>query len=172
MHVLVAYASKLGGTEEIARVIAEELRRVGHEVDVRAVRDEPEVGGYDAVLLGSAVYYGKWRPEALEFGHRHATSLKGRPVWLFDSGPLNESPDTGKNEPVAAADALVTELGAKGRTTFGGRLRREDVGFVMHRVMASGKAGTYGDHRNLARVRAWASAIGQSLVRTEPIAAA
>lgn len=171
MRILVAYASKQGGTEAIAQLIGEELQSVGHVVVVCPVSQHPPVSSFDAVILGSAVYFGQWRKEALEFGRHHASELKTRPVWLFDSGPLNESPDSGTNEPVAAADALASELGARGRTTFGGKLLESDAGFFTRRIMTSGKAGRFGDFRNLPRVRQWARKIGEELLATRPLVA-
>ena len=162
-RVLVAYATKSGGTRGIAEVIADELRQMGFRVDLRVVDEVSSVEGYDAVILGSAVYFGKWRKEALAFGQLLRSAPHDRRVWLFDSGPLFHWPDEGRNEPVPEADALRDAVGARSRTTFGGKLLSEDASWFMHRVMASGKAGTYGDFRNLERVRAWAHAIGVDL---------
>ena len=163
MRVLVPYATKKGSTAGIAEAIGEELRGMGLEADVRPVNEVRDVGPYGAVVLGSAIYLGKWRKEALRFGERHAGELRGRPVWLFDSGPLNASPDEGKNEPVEAAAELARAIGARERVTFGGRLMPEDAGMFMRRLMDSGKAGSYGDFRNFDRIRGWAREIGAEL---------
>lgn len=163
MRVLVAFASKEGSTAEIARAIGEELRGSGLLADVVPVDEVRDLAPYEAVVLGSAVYFGKWQKEALRFGERHALELRDRPVWLFDSGPLNASPDEGKNEPVRAADELVAIIGAKERVTFGGRLMPEDAGLLMRRVMQSGRAGSYGDFRNFERIRRWARKVATEL---------
>lgn len=163
MHVLVAYATKNGSTAGIAQAIGEELKQMGLEVDVRPVHEVRDVQPYGAVILGSAIYLGRWRKEALRFGSRHAGEFRGRPVWLFDSGPLNASPDEGKNEPVKAAEELLRQIGARGRVTFGGRLMQEDASRFMRSLIESGKAGSYGDFRNFDRIRAWAHAIGAEL---------
>jgi menaquinone-dependent protoporphyrinogen oxidase len=67
MHTLVAYASKYGDTRQIAERIAQHLRAAGLEVDVQPVKAIGELAGYDAVVLGSAVYYGSWMKEAVNF---------------------------------------------------------------------------------------------------------
>src|SRR6185503_10360765 len=59
MKVLVAYASKHGGTAEIAEAIAAQLRERGLDVDERPVA-EATLGDHDAVVLGSAVFVGSW----------------------------------------------------------------------------------------------------------------
>jgi menaquinone-dependent protoporphyrinogen oxidase len=56
MSILVAYASKHGATQEIAERIAETLRATGGTVEVRPVESAGELAGYDAFVLGSAVY--------------------------------------------------------------------------------------------------------------------
>lgn len=171
MRVLVTYATKNGSTAGIAEVIGEELSKMGLDAEVRPVGEVRDVQPYGAVVLGSAIYLGKWRKEALRFGDGHAGELQGRPVWLFDSGPLNASPDEGKNEPVEAADELVRRIGARGRTTFGGKLLPEDAGLFTRRLMESGKAGSYGDFRSFERVRGWARAIGAELLGPKKVEA-
>jgi menaquinone-dependent protoporphyrinogen oxidase len=171
-RVLVAYATKGGSTREIAETIADELRQMRFRVDLYPVGDVRAVDRYDAVILGSAIYFGKWRKDALQFGQLLRSAPPERPVWLFDSGPLFHWPDEGRNEPVPEADALRDAVHAKSRTTFGGKLLVEDAGWFMRRVMASGKAGTFGDFRNLGRVRAWAHAIGVDLGVRAPTPAA
>ena len=59
-RTLVTYASRMGGTEGIARAIADEMQRAGIDVDLRPAADVRSVTGYDAVVLGSAVYAGRW----------------------------------------------------------------------------------------------------------------
>ena len=163
MRILVAYATKAGSTAGIAEAIGAELTQMGLAVDVRRVEEVQDVSPYAALILGSAIYMGQWRKEAVEFGTAHAAEFRGRPVWLFDSGPLFPWPDQGRNEPVEAAEALLRQMGARSRTTFGGKLLEEDATWFMRRLMKGGKVGSYGDFRNLARVRSWARAIGTEL---------
>jgi menaquinone-dependent protoporphyrinogen oxidase len=54
-RILVAYATKLDSTREIAERIGDELRAAGHQVDVRAAGDVREPIQHDAVILGSAL---------------------------------------------------------------------------------------------------------------------
>ena len=167
MRVLVAYATKSGATAEIAETVAKELVAMGLEADARPAASVKNVREYDAVLLGSAIYIGRWRGDALRFAKRFAVDLLRRPVWLFDSGPLDASTDAGRTEPVPAADEIAKEIGAKGRTTFGGRLKEKDAGFFMRRLMASGRVGSYGDFRNFERARRWAHGIGAELLASQ-----
>jgi len=60
--VLIVYASRTGDTEGIANLIAEGIRISGAEaevVDVKAIKNENDLQGYDALVLGSATYHGQ-----------------------------------------------------------------------------------------------------------------
>ncbi len=99
MQVLVAAASKHGSTSEMAEVIAAELTQAGLTVEVKPLEAVTELSGYDAVVLGSGVYVGRWLPQAAEFVRAHAASLGELPVWLFSSGPLGSPEPMPKGEP-------------------------------------------------------------------------
>ena len=163
MHVLLAYDSRHGATAEIARVIAEELKRSGREVTVLRVGQVRDVRPFDAVVLGSAVYYGRWLGGARRFLKRFETALRARPLWVFESGPLDVSADDGRAKLARGSSEQAARLGARDHVVFGGRFTREDAGPMMRRAMASGKAGEYGDHRNFERVRTWARSIDRGL---------
>lgn len=58
---LIVYASRTGETEKIAGLIAEGIRFSGIEatvLDVKDVKKESDLEGYDAVVLGAATYHG------------------------------------------------------------------------------------------------------------------
>ncbi len=77
-RVLVAYATKMAATEGIAEAIGEELTAHGLKVEVRNVREADSPDYYDAVVLGSAVYAGRWRPEATHWVKQHAEDARFR----------------------------------------------------------------------------------------------
>lgn len=56
MSTLVAYASKHGATQGIAERIATTLKAAGHEAEARPVEAVDDLTGYDAFVVGSAVY--------------------------------------------------------------------------------------------------------------------
>lgn len=58
---LVVYNTRTGETEQIANLIAEGIRFGGHEaqvVDVKTIRTEADLQGYEALVFGSATYHG------------------------------------------------------------------------------------------------------------------
>ena len=54
-RVLVAYASKMGSTAEIAESIAATLRAAGLDATAQSVRVVTDLTAFDAVILGSAL---------------------------------------------------------------------------------------------------------------------
>jgi len=58
--VLIAYDSRTGKTEKMAESIAEGIRMAGHEAELKKitqVKNEAELQGYDAYVLGSPTYH-------------------------------------------------------------------------------------------------------------------
>jgi menaquinone-dependent protoporphyrinogen oxidase len=159
--VLVTYASKHGATGEIAEAIAGELRNEGLNVDCRDAGEVHSLDGYDAVVLGSAVYMKRWRPEARRFLRRQADSLAERPLWIFSSGPFGESPDVAWSEPPGVV-ARAERLGVRGHVVFGGRLPATPSGF-MERALVRDTPSEYADLRDWDEIDAWARSIASDL---------
>jgi menaquinone-dependent protoporphyrinogen oxidase len=86
-HVLVAYATKSGSTQEIAEVVSDTLRLQGLEVDIQAVKNVRSLDGYKAVILGAPIYIFHWPKEMHHFLSLHQKALSGLPVALFTGGP-------------------------------------------------------------------------------------
>ncbi|MFK4084835.1 flavodoxin domain-containing protein [Kribbella sp. NPDC020789] len=162
--VLVAYASKMGATAEIAEAIGDELRARGHEADVRNVADVAAVTPYDAVVLGSAIYAGRWRRPAIAFLRRHRDELRQRQVWLFHSGPLGPGKDEDQRIP-ASVGRLAHSIGATPPVTFGGRLEPATATGFLARRMAQGELA--GDCRDWPKIHAWAADISAAITATQ-----
>jgi menaquinone-dependent protoporphyrinogen oxidase len=160
MRVLVTVASKHGNTQGIGEAIGAALTDAGLEVAVRAPAAMADLDEFRAVIVGSAVYVGKWLPEARRFVERHADELRRRPVWFFSSGPLGDPPKPAE-DPVDVAP--MTELvGARGHRLFTGNLDREQLGFG-ERAVTRMVGAPYGDFRPWAEIRAWADEIAGAL---------
>jgi menaquinone-dependent protoporphyrinogen oxidase len=160
MPVLVTAATKYGATAEIAQVIGEVLGEHGLEATVVQPEQVEGVDGYDAVVVGSAVYAGHWLKPARELVERHADALAGRPVWLFSSGPVGDPPKP-EEEPVDVADLLAV-TGAREHCVFAGKLVRQQLSFP-ERAIVSALRVPEGDFRNWTEIRQWAAAIGTAL---------
>jgi menaquinone-dependent protoporphyrinogen IX oxidase len=81
MRVLVTYASKHGSTQEVAERIASSLNQHGVQAEVRPMNRVDELDGYDGVLIGSAIYIGRWMKEATQFVERVRPALANCRVW-------------------------------------------------------------------------------------------
>jgi len=60
--VLIVYATRTGGTQNIADLIAEGVRFAGLEAKVAGVKEiksEADLNGYDGYVFGSATYHGE-----------------------------------------------------------------------------------------------------------------
>lgn len=170
-RVLVTAASRHGSTAEIADVLAAEIggcpagRAAGVQATAVPITARPDPARYDAVVLGSAVYAGRWLPPAHDLAVHAVAALRQRPVWLFSSGPIGQPPFP-PDEPhdVAPAAAL---LGARGHRTFPGRLDLDRLSFG-ERAMATAMRAPVGDFRDWALVRAWAEEIAADLAGRVP----
>ncbi|MBP2706726.1 flavodoxin [Microbispora sp. RL4-1S] len=162
-RVLVAYGSKRGSTAEIAGWIGETLRGQGLETEVADAGTVRDVSAYDAVVLGGALYAGRWHKDARRFARRHAAALSGRPVWLFSSGPLDRSAQEGEIPPVPQAARASAALDACEHRTFGGRLTHDARGFLASAIAE--RSG--GDYRDQDRVRDWALRVAAQVAATE-----
>jgi menaquinone-dependent protoporphyrinogen oxidase len=164
MKILVTTASKHGATGEIGEIIAGILRDAGLEVETLAPQDVTGLDGFDAVVLGSAVYAGRWLEPARTFAETHAPDLANLPVWLFSSGPVGDPP-LPEGE-AAEGVALASRISAREHRTFSGLLDRSRLGLVERAVTGVLRAPD-GDFRDLVGIGAWADAIADALTREE-----
>ena len=167
MSILVAYASKHGATRGIAEHIAQTLRDRGREADVVPMDAVEHLGTYDAVVLGSAVYYGSWMKEAVEFVRRNRAALAERPVWLFSSGPLGTEVHDSEEQPKEIGE-LQAAIGTRGHRLFFGALDPHVLSFPERMVVKAVRAPE-GDFRDWEAIDAWAEGIARELAR-EPAA--
>lgn len=100
MRILALYSSRFGHTTTIIYRVADRLRALGHDVDVRpisAVRAiDPDI---DSVLVGASVRYGVFAPAVWRFAKRHSLRLNTIPsafigVNLAAAKPEKNTPET------------------------------------------------------------------------------
>jgi menaquinone-dependent protoporphyrinogen oxidase len=166
MRVLVTWGSRHGGTEGIARKIADALRDASVDVELRAAREVDTIAGYDAAIIGGALYANRWHRDARRLVARHLAALRRIPVWLFSSGPLDGSAARAPIAPVTEVAVLIERIGAVGHATFGGRLEPDVTGWMAHAMARSHS----GDWRDPAQIREWAIDIAARLSTARPLA--
>jgi menaquinone-dependent protoporphyrinogen oxidase len=164
-HVLVAYASKYGATKEIAQRIGQQLVDAGLQVDVLPVDQVDGVTSYQAVVLGSAVYAGQWREDAVVFLAANEYTLADIPVWFFSSGP------TGRGDPVElmkgwhfpkAQQGIADHIKPRDTALFHGVLDMHKLNFA-EKIIIKGIGAALGDFRDWDAIIAWANGIAETL---------
>ncbi|MFI7317047.1 flavodoxin domain-containing protein [Streptomyces venezuelae] len=166
--VLVAYGTTNGSTAQIAEAIADVLRREGLTADALPTGAVTDVHSYDAVVLGGALYAGRWHKDARRFARRHRRALAVRPLWLFSSGPLDATASQREIPPVRGVRKVLSRLDAEEHRTFGGCLKEGAKGFIARRIVDSGKGG---DFRDFTEIERWARCIADASSRPgqEPV---
>jgi menaquinone-dependent protoporphyrinogen oxidase len=154
MKVLVVFGSERGGTAGLARMVGTAFQRRGWTVEVRDAIVPGRVDA-DMVVLGGALYLGRWHTNARRFARQNERALQDVPVWLFSSGPLDDSARAGDIAPVGQVQAIASRLEARGHMTFGGRLEAKPKGLIARR-MARTMAG---DWRDQMHVEEWVQQI-------------
>jgi menaquinone-dependent protoporphyrinogen oxidase len=160
MTVLVSVASKHGATAEIGERIAQELERAGVAAVVVPPEQVTSLEGFDAVILGSGIYAGRWLEPARRLVERHADGLRARPVWLFSSGPVGDpaKPDGDPTDAIPMREATM----AREHRVIPGRLDRSELGFA-ERAITKVVGAAEGDFRPWTEVDAWARSIAGQL---------
>ena len=171
MKILVSAASRHGSTAEIAAAIARTLLAKGLLADVVAPEQVRSLEGYDAVVLGSAVYMGRWLESARRVATERQANLRSLPVWLFSSGPIGDPPMPTEDPVDAAQVAALT--GAREHRLFGGVVDRRRLALTEKAIVTMLRAPD-GDFRQWNEIDEWAARIASALeaqpvVRQQPV---
>ncbi|HTY81662.1 MAG TPA: flavodoxin domain-containing protein [Dehalococcoidales bacterium] len=163
--ILVAYASKYGSTKEIAEKIGEVLKQVGVAAVVADLKSARDITPYQNIVIGSAMYMGQWRKEAVNFLKNNEAALSQRKVWVFGTGP------SGKGDPAqllkgvtmpAKVKEIVDRIKPQDSTVFHGNLDAARMsGFEKWIVKRVG--GGAGDFRDWQMITDWANKIAGAI---------
>ena len=169
-RVLVVYCTRSGSTAGVARSIAAKLGEHGHGVDVREIPDAPGPRDYDAIVLGSPVFDGRWMSDAEGYVEGQRDALRTRQVWLFSVGTFGDTKRLlGSPRTARAAEhrrccwqpsdrvAIASSPGAVDRAAWPWWSR-----MLFHAI-----GGRFGDNRDPDVIDAWAAEIAAGLETTE-----
>jgi menaquinone-dependent protoporphyrinogen oxidase len=156
MRVLVAYATKYGSTREVAEAVAERLRRNGLEVDTSPAAEVRTVEAYDAVVLGTALYFFHVHSDARHFLDRNRRELEKMPVALFGLGPTEDTAEQfeGAREHLGSVLEKRPWLTPVAMEVFGGRLVAADLRFPDNNPAMKNMADA--DLRDWKAIEEWA----------------
>ena len=162
--LLVAYATRYGSTEEVARVVGGRLGEKGVKADVLRARRVRDLEGYKAVVLATPFYFGSMLKEARTFLDRHRQSIEGASLAILALGPISAA------DPPAEARAQLDGVLARmpwvrpeAAAMFVGRYDPSRLR-PFHRLIAALPASPlHGvparDDRDWAAIRAWVDAL-------------
>lgn len=161
MKILLTASSRHGATDEVAGAIAERLRAFGIDVDRARPEDVTSVEGYDAFVIGSAIYMTRWTDEAVGFTERFHKALVAHPVWAFSVG-LSGLPKGRVADPRRIGPVLLS-MEPEDHVTFPGRFDPSELSWRERSIARVGGASE-GDFLDLDAVREWADAIATTLI--------
>jgi menaquinone-dependent protoporphyrinogen oxidase len=171
--VLVAYATRYGSTEEVANAIAAALREHGLNVEVRPAREVRSLNSYDVVVLGAALYLGRWHRDAREFLVRHRMALSKLPVAVFALGIYNrnfnpflsaaEDEQRGSRVQFSRELAKASWLAPTSIAVFSGKIDPAKLHFPFHRTWMRAFRVPVRDARDWTAIHAWADNLPAAL---------
>jgi menaquinone-dependent protoporphyrinogen oxidase len=175
MSVLVVWASRLGSTREIAERIAGRLAEDGLEARAESATDAKIRPDDEAVVIGSAIYAGRWLAPGLEFARRNLPPLARRPVWLFSVGPVGHRAVNAA--PIEPKDVVELErmFSPREHRVFAGALDRSeihDADFSRVERFVGRHFVPEGDFRDWDAIDHWADGIATWLKATQQLGGA
>lgn len=162
--LLITYATYAGSTIDVAVKIGQTLAARGFNVDVKPILENPRLKDYQAVLVGSAVQYANWLPEAIDFVKTNRDALTRVPTALFCVHIQNTGNDeTNRTNRLAYLDAVRPYVQPVAEGFFAGKFDRRGAelllpGFLPRLVPPL-------DFRNWEAIQAWAKSIDPLLLQ-------
>ncbi len=158
-RILVTYATRAGSTVEVAAAIGETLSARGFAVDVKPVKDQPRLDGYQAVVMGSAIRMGSWLAEAVDFIKNNQQALNRMPVALFTVHMLNIGDDEqSRTNRLAYLNTVRPLLQKADEVYFAGKMDFSRLSFLDRFISGMVKVQEE-DRRDWGNIRNWAQTI-------------
>lgn len=168
--ILIAYASEFGTTKEVADVIGKVLCQGGAAVEIKWVKNVKDLKNYEAVIIGSAIQYDKWMPEAIKFVTTHQIILRTLPVaFFFTCLTLSKKTEKARRTAMAYSNklySLLPQVKPISVGSFAGVLdySKMSLGF---RLIAKGIYAIFGvvegDYRDWDAIHFWAKDVHSQL---------
>ena len=130
--------------------IAVSIEAEGADVDLVRAESVESVAPYDLVIVGGALYTGRWHTHAVALLQRHHEELSGIPLAVFAMGPRTLEDDdvaTSRHQVEGALASLAVEPFSV--TIFGGVIDPAKLRFPFSRMEAV-------DARDHTAIQGWA----------------
>lgn len=163
-RVLVTYASLMGATTGIARMIGDEFRAGGAVVHVLPVNQVSNLENYRLVVLGSPIHEGHWIEQAVMFLEENRAFLSKIPVALFVVATnLRENADERRQRIHRYLDPILRqtpEIKPLDIGVFTGAFNSKQWPLpTLLALKARGELPPDGDFRDWSTIRAWAKEV-------------
>jgi menaquinone-dependent protoporphyrinogen oxidase len=194
--ILVVYATNSGTTAEVAKAVAEEIRKSGTQADTLPIAEIDGLESYSAVVLGAPMIMG-WHRGAMQFLRKNKAALAKMPLAIFITCMnLTRTGETGLDGmPVYVDEQLARVPQKPGRLTFkegyaqvknylGPVLKAAEPAKPVSVAFFGGRLDIYrlkwfqalfvmlviqakpGEHRNWEAIRAWAAGLPPLLTKS------
>ena len=135
-RILIPYGTTEGLTARISEYVAEVIRGHGHEAEAMDLKGsvDPELDGYDAVIVGASIHMGKHEDYVLDFVRKNRDELGRLPSAFFSvSMAAHDNPE----EAEGYIEEFVRETGWRPARVglFGGALLYTHYGFIKRHMM-------------------------------------
>jgi len=154
--ILLLYATRCGSTEEIAKVIGQEIGKTGASIDVMPIKKHINLTDYKACIIGSAIRAGKCMPEALDFVQTHSAELKEKKIAYFIvCMTMKDDNENNKKQVLSYLENITSQITPLSIGLFAGCLDYKKLSFPI-RLLFKAMKSPEGDFRNWETIRGWA----------------
>jgi menaquinone-dependent protoporphyrinogen oxidase len=160
--VLVAFATRFGSTREIVSSIVHELNSAGVEAHGAEATSALNLDDYDAFVIGSPLYSGKWLAAAGMFAAISSERIGGKPVALFSVGTLGlnnrERGELEHQDFIKNLADVAPKLNIISDALFDGYFERSNLPWFL-RIVDQFAPTPQGDHRDWKAIQAWTKSL-------------
>ncbi len=151
MRILVAYATRHGQTEKVARRVAAELGQEGHTAelcDLDSAGKDVELPFYRAVIVAAPIHAGGYPPSVVSFLRREHARLNELPSAFLSVGlAVASKTSDGRAQTLPLVEKLCARTGFRPAHVelVAGALKYSQYGFLLRYVMRRIAAHEGGD---------------------------
>lgn len=162
-NAIIIVGSEYGSTYEIADRLCDEFIRKKLPTVIAYPEDITSLEGYDVIILGSAVYLGKWVKPMRKFVDTFSDELLKKTCYLFSSGPVGKplKPEYSK---AVSINEIIRKTDAKEHKLFSGKLNKSYLR-MSEKMITTALHIKEGDYRNWKEIKSWAKHIATQEMR-------